>query len=317
MNTAMLRTRGLRRVLRHFALNGLSMWEQGMFRAAPPATNRVHILLLHHVFADEIGPFRRLLETLRRDYTFIGYSEAVARILENRIDDTYLAISFDDGLKCCRQAADVLDEFGAQACFFICPPLVGEMNTDVIARFCRERLRYPPVEFLDWNDVEQLIARGHEVGGHTMQHVRLNLIEPAAAHDEIGKTYDVLKSRLGVAPHFAWPYGRFADINAAAIHSVFDAGFRSCASGVRGSHGPTRSQTVAAPFAPAQLCLRRESIAAGWPQSHVNYFLRKAARRPLTIDRTWPAALSPVSNRDPDILCTSPSMRSRSSPAAA
>ncbi|MEX0642674.1 MAG: polysaccharide deacetylase family protein [Pirellulales bacterium] len=274
-------------------------------------------MLLHHVFVDEVEPFRRMLESLRLTHTFIDYSEAVTRILEDRVDDNYVTISFDDGLQCCRQAAKVLEEFGARACFFVCPPLVGETNPDIITRFCRERLHYPPVEFLDWNDVERLVDRGHEIGGHTMQHVNLNRVDSNTAQDEIWQTHATLRARLGEATHFAWPYGRFVDIYRAAIQAVFDAGFRSCASGVRGCHGPAQLPLNAATFSPEQLCLRRESIVAGWPQSHVNFFLRKSALRPLTIDQTWPVALRPVSPPFPKIPCALPSTRFPSNPAAA
>ena len=316
MTTIVQNMRGVRRAARHVALTGLSAWDRCSFRAEPSA-NRVHILLLHHVFADEVGAFRRLLESLREAYAFVAYSDAVSRILENRIDGAYLAISFDDGLKCCRQAAEVLDEFGARACFLICPPIVGETDAHIVARFCRERLRHPPLEFLDWNDIDELLDRGHEIGGHTMRHINLNQTELTAAQDEIAETHVDLCARIGAATHFAWPYGRFADMNRAAARAVFAAGFHSCASGVRGCHGPSSLQAASEPFDQRQLCLRRESIEVAWPLSHVNYFLRKSARRPLTVGETWPAALQPVPLPDSNIPCTLPSTRSPSSRAAA
>jgi peptidoglycan/xylan/chitin deacetylase (PgdA/CDA1 family) len=317
MITANYFMRSMRGIARHVALNGLSAWEFHGPRAVAPAVDRVHLLLLHHVFADEIGAFRRMLETLANGLRFISYSEAVTRILENRIDDKYIAFSFDDGLRCCLQAADVLDEFGARACFFVCPALVGENNRDVVARFCRERLHQPPLEFLNWNDVEQLVSRGHEIGGHTMRHINLNRVNANEAREEIHQTHAALCARLGAADHFAWPYGRFSDINRAAVRAVFDAGFRSCGSGVRGCYGSSGPDSAGFTFCNEQLCLRRESIAVDWPPSHVNYFLRKSARRPLAIHQTWPASLCPVSNPDSNIQCTSPSMPYRSSRAAA
>jgi peptidoglycan/xylan/chitin deacetylase (PgdA/CDA1 family) len=316
MNNTNYFMRSMRSIARHVALDGLCAWEfSGVGRAAP-TNHRVHLLLLHHVFDNELCAFRGLLEILANEFRFISYQESVARILENRIDGPSLAFSFDDGLKCCLQAARVLEEFDARACFFVCPAIVGEQDRDVVARFCRERLRCPPVDFLNWNEIEQLVACGHEIGGHSMRHVNLNHVDAAEALEEIWQTHSVLCARLGTADHFAWPYGRFSDMNRAAARAVFAAGFRSCASGVRGCHGPSIAETEASPFRDEQLCLRRESIVAGWPQSHVHYFLGKSAHRPITVHQSWPASLCPFPTLGPTVRCTSPSMPYRSSPAA-
>jgi peptidoglycan/xylan/chitin deacetylase (PgdA/CDA1 family) len=307
----------LRRAARHLALNGLAAWDNVMTQATALSSNRIHFLLLHHTHVHEVRAFRRLLDTLHDTYRFISYSEAVVRILANRIDDCYMAVSFDDGLKCCLKAAETLEQFGARACFFVCPSIVGETDATVIQEFCATRLRCPPAEFLNWNDIEELVARGHEIGGHTMQHVNLSSVGIAAAEEEIGATHHTLSARRGVATHFAWPYGRFEDFSRTAAHAVFAAGFRSCASGVRGCHGAATSGGIVSPTKLERLCLRRESIVADWPQSHTRYFLSKSARRPLAIDDTWPSPLNPVSFSTASVPCTSPSMPFQSNRAAA
>jgi hypothetical protein len=316
MNTKLM-IRSLRRFARHTAVDALAAWNEQFGREAKLGMRRVHILLLHHVTGEEVAHFRRLLQSLAREYQFIGYSEAVTRIVENRIDRTYLAFSFDDGLKNGLRAASLLADVGARACYFVCPSIIGERDASTIACFCRERLRHPPEDFLDWRDIEQLMAGGHEIGGHTMRHSMLSRIGGLEARDEIYETYAVLRTHVGSVQHFAWPYGRFADVTRDVVQTVFDAGFRSCASGERGCHGPILSKAADSSFCPEHLCLRRESIVAGWPVPHVRYFLSRAARRPLAIDDTWPAALRPICKNDSHKPCTSQSMPSPSSPAAA
>jgi hypothetical protein len=90
--------------------------------------------------------------------------------------------------------------------------------------------------------------------------------------DEIAQSRDVLRRRLGEAVHFAWPYGSFADISVQAANAVFDAGFSSLASGVRGCHlagGP--------PIPLQQLRILREHCEAQWPAAHTLYFLARSS----------------------------------------
>ncbi|MCA9267353.1 MAG: polysaccharide deacetylase family protein [Planctomycetales bacterium] len=262
------------------ALQGL----RGLDRQSAP---RVHILVMHHVFPDERENFRTLLQSLSRRYRFISYGQAVERILAGQVDDEYLTLSFDDGLKCCVDAAEIMQEFGATGCFFVCPPLIGETNSAAIGRFCQERLRLPPVQFMTWDDVERLRNHGHEIGGHTMGHVDLGRVPVSQAMHEIGRSYDQLLRRVGEAKHFAWPYGRFHHICPEAASHVFDVGYISCASAERGAHagGPS--------VAPRQVCLRRDTIEARWPLSHIQYFLGRSACNALQSKDTWPAEWHP------------------------
>jgi hypothetical protein len=115
----------------------------------------VHLVYLHHVFSDEVVPFRKLLSRLSRQATFISHSEAVRRITSGAIDRTYVSISFDDGLLSCLDAARIMEDFGAQACFFVCPAAVDHFDDYVwISRWCHERLHKSPVKVMSWDDLE-------------------------------------------------------------------------------------------------------------------------------------------------------------------
>ncbi len=277
-----LRPRTVRDRVRHVALDVLSLGARLASERKSPAPH-VQIVALHHVFPDEGSAFCRLLSRLQETYRFIGYDEAVDRILSGDIDDAYLTFSFDDGLKCCRTAAEIMGRFGARGCFFICPPVIGETDHNTICRFCHERLRLPPVEFMTWDDLDWLRSNGHDIGGHTMGHVDLATVSQMEAQDEISKSYDVLSRRLGSVEHFAWPYGRFHHIRPEVVPIVFDCGYRSCASVERGSHagdGSTPSR---------QVCLKRDTIEVRWPLSHILYFLDQSARRPLKPKDSWPS----------------------------
>ena len=247
------------------------------------ARPRVHFIYSHHVFDDEAAGYQGMIRWLRELLEFVTYSEGCARLREGRIDRPYGTVSFDDGLKNNLRAARMLSEQGVRACFFVCPAFVGATDTPTLERFGRA-LNAPPCEVMNWDELGELLAMGHEVGGHTMNHVNLGAVEPGVAQEEIVRCREVLVSRLGPAAgeHFAWPYGTFGHITAAAARAVFDCGFRTCTSAMRGAHGPELKGLE-------RVCLRRDHVLARWPRAHVRHFMAESARRMGPGSADWPA----------------------------
>jgi peptidoglycan/xylan/chitin deacetylase (PgdA/CDA1 family) len=255
------------------------------YRARMLQRPRVQILYLHHVFPDEEAGFRRLIERLAVDHTFLSFSDAVERIRSGPIDRPYVAITFDDGFKSCLRAAEMLESWGIRGCFFVCPAFLDVTDPQRAARICREILNLPPVEFMTWGEVERLRERGHEIGSHTMQHSRAAGLPPTRWQDEVEQSRKELERRVGAIDHFAWPYGRFEDVTWEAIEAVYDAGYTTCSSAVRGCHvDPHRGSS-------RDLSLRRDQIIAGWPLSHSLYFMAHAAARASAATNEWPANL--------------------------
>lgn len=270
---------------RHAALSALAVKERVMGRtAAALRTPRVQFLVLHHIFADEVAPFRHMLARLARDHEFVGYSEGVRRVQEGDFPRPAVAISFDDGLANGLAAAQVMEEFGATACFFVCPEIVGVRDPRGASDFCIGRLHYPPAPFMTWDELAALRSRGHEVGNHTWGHANLGRIDPtsqrAAFAEQIDRARAAIASRLGACDHFAWPYGAFMNITPAAAAAVFEGGHRSCASAIRGCH---RAAAGA-----AKACLRRDHVLGRWPASHVEWFFARNAVRPAERESAWP-----------------------------
>lgn len=279
----------LRPVLRRAAISALStMWQRTGKLDNALRINRVHILNLHHIFANEEEGFRRLLRRLRPTHSFITYSEAVERILSGDIQRPYVTFSFDDGLKSCLRAAMVMREFAAKACFFICPPIIGEKDPEKVRRFCIEGMHEPVHEFMDWKDIEKLIDEGHEVGSHTMTHPNMGTLSYEQAKAELRGAMDALAKRVGPVKHFAWPFGRFDEFSATSAKAAFDCGYQSCASGVRGCHRLREKSK------PRDVCLRREHIIAEWPLSHSLYFIARSAGVVVRREEMWPAGWGEV-----------------------
>lgn len=249
------------------------------------ASPRVHFVYLHHVFDDEIPNFRRTLEEIARTHQFVSYSKAVELVYSGRIDRPYACISFDDGLKTTKDASRVLDELGISGCFFVCPAIVGESDREMVRRFAETRLHYPPMDVLSWDDVEDMMARGHEIGSHTYSHPNMGEVSVEQAIDELQLSSEALKRRLGGVKHFAWPSGKWETFSARAGKAVFDLGYESCASAIRGCHMP-RDHGVR----PRDVCLRRDHIMGSWPLHHNMYFLARSVLRAADKDYQWPNA---------------------------
>jgi peptidoglycan/xylan/chitin deacetylase (PgdA/CDA1 family) len=260
-----------RSLARRAALTGLGLAAWAADDRAFESRPRVQVLYLHHVFDDEIAPFRRLLALLSKKWKFVSYQKAVDLIQGERVQERLLAFSFDDGIRNCLSAASVLEEFGASGCFFVCPKFADERSPEQVADFSG-RIGMPPVEFLSWEDIETLLRRGHEIGNHTLQHRRLSRLTPAELEDDLGISLDRLNRRVGKIKHFAWPYGRFSDFSSKAAGLVGAAGYTSCASAERGCHLGAHG--------PRPVCqgIRRDHILAADPPWHSMAFLAINAR---------------------------------------
>ena len=264
--------KGARYYARMAALNGLSLVEKiGMSKRFN--VPRIHFLYFHHIFQDEIEPFRKLLLNLAEQHSFISHSEGVDRLINGNIDRPYVCWSSDDGFKNNVDAAKVLNEFGASCCFFINPNTIGLNDYEKVSVFCKERLDMPPAPFMNWNDIEFLLKTGHEIGSHTMNHDFVNKMQKDEFKNDLRQSKEVLESYCGHIKHFAYPYGKFENFSKAAFESVFETGYHSCSTGVRGCHVVDERG-----MAKEQLFVRREHVVAAWKIDHMNYFLSKSVR---------------------------------------
>ena len=236
---------------------------------------RVQFLYIHHIFKDEEILLVKLIEKLLEQHTFISHSEAVTRVLTGHVDKPYISLSSDDGLKNNLRAAAILSEYNINGCFFICPSLIGETNFEKIKTFSANQLHLPPVEFMNWADVDKLQKQGHEIGGHTMSHVNIANCEVNQLNHEIGGCYEEIKKRCGSAKHFAYPYGRYHHFTQQAREMVSVAGFESCASAERGCHISPAGNSIDKD----DLFVRRDHIILTWPLEHILFFMARNAQK--------------------------------------
>jgi peptidoglycan/xylan/chitin deacetylase (PgdA/CDA1 family) len=249
-------------------------------------TPRVQFLYIHHLFEDEEQNLDILLKKLSQNHEFISYSDAVNKVQTGNIDKPYITFSSDDGFRNNMKAAEILNRYNASACFFVNPGMVGETDFDKINRHCTDTLSFPPVEFLNWSEVNKLQQWGHEIGSHTMMHMNIAMASASQITEDLQQTLSILAERCGGVKHFAFPFGRFSHFSSVGRKAVFDAGFATCATAERGCHiaHPT-------PIPHTELCIRRDHTVLGWDIGHMMYFMINNVKKANINNNLFPQSL--------------------------
>ena len=264
----------IRKVFRNFAIDGLSFIDKISGVDVYLNKPRVQFLYIHHIFKDEEIKLRRLLEVLSKHHTFISYSEGVERIKNCNIDKPYIVFSTDDGFKNNINAGKIFSDFGVSACFFINPQILDCANYETIVEHCKTHLHFPPVEFLNWNEINYLQKLGHEIGSHTMNHKNIAQTNDIEIVNDMKECFDIIKKNCGEVKHFAFPYGRFSDFNEIGRKACFESGYISCASAERGCHV---NHYKSMPY--DEICILRDHVILDWKLTHILYFLVASSKK--------------------------------------
>ena len=116
-------------------------------------------------------------------------------------------ITFDDGYKSQFTSAEpILAHYGYKASFFIVCNFVGktaeEMNSSSIVNFVGKG-----VQQMSWQDIMTLYKNGHQIGAHTMNHLRnLTSMSNSKLNYEIGQSKQCLADHGISTTTFAYPY---------------------------------------------------------------------------------------------------------------
>lgn len=144
-----------------------------------------------------------------------------------------LLLTFDDGLRSnYRVAAALLDDFEFKGIFFVPVAFIetASESADAQRRFygrintclSGDRESAEDYEPMSWEDLRDLLRRGHAVGSHTTSHTSLGKgIGPDVLRREVVDSKRILEERLGqTIRSFCWPFGRMADYSRAGYELV-------------------------------------------------------------------------------------------------
>jgi peptidoglycan/xylan/chitin deacetylase (PgdA/CDA1 family) len=123
---------------------------------------------------------------------------------------TIVSLSFDDGTSDQLAASQILNQRGLKATFFI---ISGRIGTGAY--------------YMTVDDLRSLQAAGHEIGGHTIDHLDLTTLSTSAAQHEVCDDRAALTG-MGLNPiAFDYPFGQFNDDIIATVKGCGYASARS------------------------------------------------------------------------------------------
>ncbi|MDP2923951.1 MAG: polysaccharide deacetylase family protein [Candidatus Omnitrophota bacterium] len=184
--------------------------------------NRLLVVYYHHVLPKEkmenlavddnfidTETFERQLEFFSRRYRCVTDID-IARAIENgdRLGQRSVCITFDDGFADnYKYVFPLLEKYGLKATFYITTS--------------RIRLNETNKEFMSWEELKELVSRGHSIGAHTISHRILSRLSPEEIETEIAGSKRELEEKLNIrVVSFAYPHGKAGDIPAAICEQI-------------------------------------------------------------------------------------------------
>jgi peptidoglycan/xylan/chitin deacetylase (PgdA/CDA1 family) len=123
------------------------------------------------------------------------HSMLATSIGTNRYYDKVVILNFDDGrLSQYTKALPILDKYGFKATFYVVCNYIGKKDG-----------------YMDWNEIKTLQKEGHDIGSHSMNHVRLEKLSKKNVEYEVGQSKRCLQDHGINAKSFAYPFDSGTD----------------------------------------------------------------------------------------------------------
>ena len=232
----------------------------------------IHLLNSHLISMNkEIDSnfFDDQLKILSKKSTIIPFVEGVELIKKKKIvSHSLIAFSYDDGLaECFTHIAPVIEKYNGYACFFINPNFING-DKDYVNNFLKEKVHLPTFkEPMHWNQISDLHKRGHIIGAHTMDHLRVSeIIDQNNLHFQIGNCKKEIKLAINVdCDYFAFSYGHpERDFNLSSV-LIAESYYNNIFSASNWRKYFSYNGKV----------INRRHCEPYWKANHINYFLSK------------------------------------------
>ena len=235
------------------------------------------IVNYHDTPADFEANLERQLQFFQRHFVNCNEADLAELITDGRWphDKPDLMLSFDDGLYSnYTVAAPILERYGFRGMFFVPTALIGAADDDNIdaQHSPADHDIYPRGAsmgsrrwFMNWGELRDLKNRGHGIGVHSRNHVRLSdKLDSATLDEEILTARQEFESNIAQIPQsFCWVGGEEWSYGRQAARKIVDSGYRF---GFMTNLAPVVAETD--PFR-----LQRTNIEADWPMANVRFYL--------------------------------------------
>jgi peptidoglycan/xylan/chitin deacetylase (PgdA/CDA1 family) len=179
------------------------------------------ILCYHRVNDREKGYLSVPVDAFRKQMKWLseqGYhSASLADLLDGKIDEKSVVITFDDGYEDNYQHAfPIMRDYGFQGIIFLIAKKIGEPS------------------YLKISQIEDMMKSGFEFGSHTLSHPNLKTLSVEQKRHEIADSKIALEKLFGTPfDFFCYPFGQF-DAEAAQI--VKETGYRGACCNAPGAN---------------------------------------------------------------------------------
>lgn len=204
-----------------YTVSGLTYWYRQRKRRKGPL---VRVLCFHDV-ADRAW-FEQIIMLCVQRYHVLSPDQFHARDFHQ--DKINLLLTFDDGYQSWVDTVlPVLHAQQIRGLFFINSGLLEAAVTGVSDQYMSDRLYLTPKLPLTWSTAKTLLAAGHTIGGHTVQHQSLGQITEAEIRREVHDDKQTIEDTLAIKiSDFAYPYGTAADMSITAQAIIQAAPYR-------------------------------------------------------------------------------------------
>jgi peptidoglycan/xylan/chitin deacetylase (PgdA/CDA1 family) len=180
-------------------------------RSFLPGGYHVRVICYHDIPERDLPLFDKQIAFFKKEYTIIDARQLKDFFLgRGFLPNANVFITFDDGSADQYKAAEVLDQYKIQACFFV---NTGDRDKEFIN--ARPGTKLPP---MTWEQIKDLHRRGHIIGSHTVSHANLSRLQPYEIAREMLESKKSLEAAIGdKVEFFAFPYGTLKEISQEAL----------------------------------------------------------------------------------------------------
>ena len=191
-------------VISLFDKTGISLLYRKQVRKKGPL---VRVLAFHDVKEKEW--FDEVIQMLLSHYNVITPKQFHTNDFDT--EKINILLTFDDGYASWVEVcAPILKKNNLKALFFVNSGLLTIANDPTaVTEYMRDRLLLTPKAPLSWEWAQTLQAEGHTIGGHSVSHYNLAVLDQSILEFEIKDDKKTIEETLKVPlTDFAYPFGR-------------------------------------------------------------------------------------------------------------
>jgi peptidoglycan/xylan/chitin deacetylase (PgdA/CDA1 family) len=168
---------------------------------------KTKIIVFHHLINNK--KFAKIVNHIHSKYNVISFDDyLIGRVSPININ---IIISIDDGYKSViKGGLDIFKKLKIKPLIFINSDFIS-LNRAEATKYCHKKMYTIAEEAMSWNDINELISAGCEIGSHGLKHYNLSNIEDYSELEYLIKTDTrIIRENTNFDTRsFAYPFGLY------------------------------------------------------------------------------------------------------------